>query len=130
MQITLRELAGNDGTNPVIVGQGAFAGIDSAVALAMIFIEAVALETFVRKDRSHVAIELDLLRQRRFARECDAGEENEAEENGGQFHRSKRWHTAWGAQGGAATTQQSQGSLRLPQFESCHKNWKGMIWRP
>ena len=80
-EIALLQIAGDNGVHAVLFRERAFAGVDPAVALAIFRIEAVTLEAVLGKDRPHIAVKVDLVREggviRQQAGGGDQGEECE-----------------------------------------------------
>jgi len=52
--------------DPILLRQRALAGIEAAVGLALVLVEAVTAEAGVREKRSDIAVILRLFRQRQF----------------------------------------------------------------
>ncbi len=89
MRLTGLQIPRHDGAHSVDLRQRGLAKIKPAAAFAVLGVEAVALEAGIRKDRSHVAVEFDLGRQRRFRCQGGRGEENGKEGDGGELHGAK-----------------------------------------
>src|ERR1041385_9453122 len=59
--IALLRFAGNDRTNAVPLFQRFLANVESQSGIALLFVRTVTRKTFVREDRTDVAIEAELL---------------------------------------------------------------------
>jgi hypothetical protein len=81
-------VAGDDGFDPVVVCGSAFERVETAVAFAGIFVEAVAAEAGVCEDGADVAVVLRLIRQGSVCGGEGGGEGDEAEGE----QRSLGWH--------------------------------------
>ena len=86
MGLALLELARNDCPDAIDLRQRRVPQIKPAAAFTMLWIEAMALETGIGKNRPHIAVEFDFVRERRLRsqhRHSDEGSENV---NRGELH--------------------------------------------
>jgi hypothetical protein len=64
VQITSREVPRHNGAQPIDALRSLLRSVEPPPTVTRLLVKAVALKAVVRKDRPHIAIELDLLRQR------------------------------------------------------------------
>jgi hypothetical protein len=77
MGVTFPEFAWNDGPDPVVLRESPLTGVQAAIGLARFLVESVAVEAVLGENGPHVAVELDLGRERSlFSEENGAGNQN------------------------------------------------------
>jgi hypothetical protein len=77
MGVTFPEFSWNDGPDPVVLRESPLTGVQAAIGLARFLVESVAVEAVLGENGPHVAVELDLGRERSlFSEENGAGNQN------------------------------------------------------